>query len=775
MAHAGTDQAREILFTWVERLVEERAREGLLPLEGLVVYLDAFTAALHEPTDEADAHHLAAARRIAKQELRRGVPIGEVLAIFQELEVLALERWPEIGPRVVRTGAAAVREAARCREEFHLERRERNIAQLLALMDDAPVDIFVKDREGRYIEANRHFTAFLGRPKSEVIGKTDYELFPEEIAMPLRRDDRKVIDGGEAIEVYEDLESAGTLREMLSVKFPYRDANGEILAVVGISADVTESRRREGALRRSHELFRGLGEAVTDYVILTMDPEGRIDWANEGAQRIEGWTRDELVGRHYRMLFADEDAQAGEPERALAVARTTGRYHTEALRRRKDGSQFWAEVTLTPLLDAHGRLLGYAKIARDVTRRKRLEQQRDLLIQAGQATGGALDLQARMDGLAAVAAQYLADYCAVYLFESGEIRRRAARARDPMKQYVLDDVLALEPPVDPHGYYGFLIEAGEPMADQDVGPAMLDAIARGERHRRALEELGLRSTLLVPMDIGSEQVGSLLLAWRQPGMATPEAVELGRALALRAATALANARLYEETKEAVRLREEVVAVVSHDLRNPLSAILMGAKALLDSGTLDDRQRSGLTRIRNAAARAERLAREVLEFSRVRAQPLALSRVRLDLHAVVRDVCDEIAVAHPQRDIEVISQGAGTRYADAARLAQLVSNLVGNAVQHGPAGTPVRVESSAHDDTVELRVHNEGEPIEQELLPVLFEPFRRGAAAGRAKGSLGLGLYIAAQVVRAHEGTIEVESTAETGTTFIVRLPRRLPT
>jgi signal transduction histidine kinase len=282
----------------------------------------------------------------------------------------------------------------------------------------------------------------------------------------------------------------------------------------------------------------------------------------------------------------------------------------------------------------------------------------------------------------------------------------------------------------------------------------------------------MKSAAFVPLVARGHCVGALTLTWSEPEYPTAEVMGVASALAHRAALAIDNAHLFEERKEAARLREEVVGVASHDLRNPLSAILLSTRMLLDSTDEEPtpRQAKGLARIRSAAERMNLLIHTLLDFTRVRAGALKLERRPLDLHELVREVCDENALAAPDRAVEIQQLGSGAGEWDEARLSEVVANLVGNALKYSPADTTVHVRSDGRSEELLLTVHNEGNPIDDELLPVIFEPFRRGT--GGAKGSLGLGLYIAQQVVAAHGGTISVTSSAEAGTTLTVCLPRR---
>jgi len=230
--------------------------------------------------------------------------------------------------------------------------------------------------------------------------------------------------------------------------------------------------------------------------------------------------------------------------------------------------------------------------------------------------------------------------------------------------------------------------------------------------------------------------------------------------------------LAREAQEAARIREDLVAVVSHDLRNPISAISMSASVMLKRDGLQDWQAKGLSRIYSAADRAIRLIRDLLDSTQARVGGIQVEPRPLDFHELARHVVEEVQLAHPERHIHFQPAGDAHGAWDADRMAQVITNLVGNAVQHSPADTPVRVHSRGADGEVLLEIHNEGPPIPAEVLPTLFEPFQKGRSTrGSAPGSLGLGLFISRQLVEAHGGAIEVRSEQGAGTTFTVRLPR----
>ncbi|HUJ63668.1 MAG TPA: PAS domain S-box protein, partial [Kofleriaceae bacterium] len=229
-------------------------------------------------------------------------------------------------------------------------------------------------------------------------------------------------------------------------------------------------------------------------------------------------------------------------------------------------------------------------------------------------------------------------------------------------------------------------------------------------------------------------------------------------------------RARAELDRAAEFRERFLAIVSHDLRNPLNAILLTAQRLSSTRELPASFASPLGRIRASANRMAQMIAELLDLTRGRlAGGIPIELTKGDLLAIVRATIDELELAYPSRRILLHGSGAFEGYYDRERLAQVASNLIGNALQHGPADDPVDVSlEDLGDSGVILEVKNGGAPIPPELLPHLFEPFRRGTSS---TNGLGLGLFIASEVVRAHHGTIAAMSTDAAGTTFTVWLPR----
>jgi signal transduction histidine kinase len=267
---------------------------------------------------------------------------------------------------------------------------------------------------------------------------------------------------------------------------------------------------------------------------------------------------------------------------------------------------------------------------------------------------------------------------------------------------------------------------------------------------------------------------SVLRLWgRQPGpkgeAELEEMVRFNEAIDQAIAESLAR-----YTTELDHTKERFLAILGHDLRTPLGAIIMSAQFILESDNLIEPYRGLVDRIGKSSRRMNHMVADLLDFSRTRlGDTIPIAPADMSVTRMLDDVVAEVAASYPDRKLEVETSGELKGVWDCARLTQAVTNLVGNAAQHGSDGTPIRVTARGEEHEVTIAVHNDGPPIPKDLVGGIFEPMKRVRIDPGDRRHLGLGLYIVDRIVAAHGGRIDVTSSERDGTTFTVRLPRDL--
>jgi signal transduction histidine kinase len=298
--------------------------------------------------------------------------------------------------------------------------------------------------------------------------------------------------------------------------------------------------------------------------------------------------------------------------------------------------------------------------------------------------------------------------------------------------------------------------------EMEVAEVRLDGVRQREAERRWQGTVALFVAIVLVFSL----VAGLI--WRQRSRADAERRRAERAREIAALRLRAEAEGRRAAEENALFAEMFVGMLGHDLRNPLNAVIMSARLLGKKGTLDPR---ALARIISSSQRMSNMVSQLLDLTRSRiAGGIPLEQAEVDVASTVAEVVDEHRRTNPDRQIRWEGTAPARAWGDQARLAQVVSNLLGNALEHGDPARPVTVQLSGDAGYLELVVHNDGPPIAPELLPILFDPFRSKTARSNRSRGLGLGLFIAERIVVAHGGRIEVSSTTATGTTFTVTLP-----
>jgi hypothetical protein len=487
--------------------------------------------------------------------------------------------------------------------------------------------------------------------------------------------------------------------------------------------------------------YRLLVESVEDYAIFILSCDGRVMTWNPGAERIKGYKAEDIVGKHFSVFYPPEVDGKAVCEFELGVATREARFEDEGWRIRKDGSRFWANVVITALRNPEGVLVGFAKVTRDLTERREAEE------------------DARRFRLLV---ESVKDYAIFILGCDGRVATWNAGA-ERIKGYKAEDIIgkhfsAFYPPeVD-----------GKAVCDFELDIATREGRFEDEGWR--IRKDGSRFWANVVITALRNPEG-LLIGFAKVTRDLTERREAEDKMRLLAAQ---NAAL-EEKARIQQFQERFLAILGHDLRNPLAAIDMGA-GVLRQLSRDSASVRILDRIESSSRRMSRMIQQILDLTRSRlAGGIPVNRVPMDLRAALSVTVDELRTAYPDAVIEFECPPLMGMW-DPDRLEQVFSNLIGNAIVHGGKEGSVKVEVSSRDGAACVTVHNEGPPIPAHIHHSLFDPFRRGERESRSSktAGLGLGLYISRELVIAHGGSIEFESAPGRGTTFRVRLPEGVP-
>lgn len=353
----------------------------------------------------------------------------------------------------------------------------------------------------------------------------------------------------------------------------------------------------------------------------------------------------------------------------------------------------------------------------------------------------------------------------------------AVAHRDPELQAALEEVLRREPMHLGEGVAGQVAATGESVLAPEVERAALRG-ATGPEYARFVERYPIHGFVAVPVRAHGELLGVLSVSRfvAEPRLEDEDRL-LIEELADRAALAIVAAEQYAELQRSeaaietsLRFAEQFIGMLGHDLRNPLHAIQMAATLLRE--TSQGRDARVLERLLSSTRRMSNMVGQLLDLTRARlGGGIAVQRKPTSLAEIVATIAGELRLAHPGRELVLSLLPDAVGEWDPDRLAQVVSNLVGNALAYGDPARPVEVRLGAEADRVRLAVQSYGPPIAPELLPVLFDPFRRSDARSLHAQGLGLGLYISQQIVHAHGGRIAVRSSEAEGTVFEVDLPR----
>lgn len=557
------------------------------------------------------------------------------------------------------------------------------------------------------------------------------------------------------------------------------DADAEPPMLQGVSIDVTPAKEAEEQVREQLAFTRAMTASLGEGVV-AVDLRRRITVFNRAATELLGWTEDEVVGEDVAGVLrwtTQDGAFAGRPLMEAIDANTTVRGDDRSLTRR-NGTAFPVSFVAAPIRRG-GEVTGAVLAFEDITTRRQTEETQRFLLEATRALGGSLDRKTILQELSRLTVPRLGDFCLFDVVAPDDgLDRVACTHADATWQERLADVFGCVPhPVPAAHPVAEAIRTGAPLLAPEVDDPWFESSATSPENLARMRELGVRSVMTVPLRLGERRLGALTFCFAESGRRHgPQDLTVAEELARRAAFAVENGGLFDEANRSARAREQVLAVVSHDLRSPLGTILMSVELVSRALKANDanRIRDGLECAARAARQMKRLIEDLLDAVSVQAGRLSVRAEPVDAASLLAEAAssfDVIAQAAKVRLAVEVEPGTPPVSFDRARGLQVLANLLSNALKVTPASGVVTLRAGARGQEALFVVSDTGPGIAPELLPHLFERFWRGPDV-KYQGT-GLGLAISKGIVEAHGGRIWAESTPA-GATFSFTIPLAEP-
>jgi PAS domain S-box-containing protein len=651
--------------------------------------------------------------------------------------------------------------------------------KLRLLADTIPQLAWMARPDGHIFWYNRRWYEYTGTTPAQMEGWGWQSVHDPDVLPKVLDRWKGSIASGEPFDMVFPLKGAdGQFRPFLTRVNPLTNEGGQILYWFGTNTDIAELREAREALAVSEERLRLALDAgrmgVWDWNIRT----GDLKWS-DSLEPLHGLAPGTFGGTfdHFQQLIHPKDRESVNAAIRQALD-TGGEFYVEFRNVWQNGGIHWIAGSGKVFPGDDGQPLRMIGIGLDVTQRKRSEQTARFLADASAALAVLVDFDSTLQTVSSLAVPHFADWATVDVAEAdGTLRRVAVAHVDPAKVELAHELHRRFPP-DPAATQGGwnILRTGQPEIIHKITDDLLVQTVRDQERLGIVRQLGLRSYIGVPLTMRGKTIGVLTFIAAESGHLY-DATDLAVAedLASRAAIAIENAQLYRELRDADQRKDEFLATLAHELRNPLAPIRNGLQVLRlanADGGMVDKARSMMER---QLSQMVRLVDDLLDVSRITRNKLELRKERVSLKSVINSA---VETSHPL--IEKASHTFSITLpptpvyldADLTRLAQVFSNLLNNAAKYTEPGGRILLTGELSGAEVVVQVQDNGRGIPADALPHIFEMFSQvDRNLERAQGGLGIGLTLVRRLVEMHGGTVEAKSDGHgKGSTFVVRLP-----
>jgi PAS domain S-box-containing protein len=535
------------------------------------------------------------------------------------------------------------------------------------------------------------------------------------------------------------------------------------------------------SLQQEREWFKTTLASIGDAVIAT-NRDGRVVLLNSVAQALTGWNEAEAAGKPLPEVFQiiDQNTQeaANNPAELALAEDSVVAIADRTVLVSKSGERRLINDSAAPIRDTHGQITGVVLVFRDVSEQKRGEGTSRLLADVSAALVGSLHNQSVLREIAELTVPFLGDLCFFdVLTPDDEIERVGWKHVDKEKSNLSEDVRRFAPPKSAEKHpIPTVLRTGEPVLISEVTDDWLQSIAVSPEHLSFLRGLQMCSLMTVPMRIGEKSLGTMTFANSVSNRRyRSDILALAEEIARRTALAVENANLFAQLREADRKKDEFLALLAHELRNPLAPMRNAVEFLRLQGPSDPALEEAREMIERQIAHMVRLVDDLLDVSRITRGKVELHMERLDLARIIQTAIETsrpLVEASKQELFVDLPDKPITIDGDLTRLAQVISNLLNNSAKYTSEGGRIWLTVRPQGEHAEIRVRDNGMGIPVKMLPQVFEMFTQvDRTLRRSHGGLGIGLTVVRRLVEMHGGTVVARSEGlDKGSEFIVRLP-----
>jgi PAS domain S-box-containing protein len=652
------------------------------------------------------------------------------------------------------------------------ERSWRSLAEAL------PNLVWTDLPDGRCDYLSSQWGVYTGIPEKELLGLNwlDRVIHPDDRERTLACWMNAVADKGDYDLEYRIRRHDGEYHWFKTRGVPIRDDNGRIVKWFGTCTDIEDQKRAVEELRQSEERFRQLADAMPQ-IVWTAGTDGIVDYSNQRWYEFSGLSAG-TGNENWSVIVHPDDLPAASVLWTECVRDGTAFESELRLYDRRTDGYLWHLIRTEPVRNAAGIVHRWYGTATNIDAQKRAGDASRFLAEASAELATLVDYESTLQKVTNLAVPYFADWSSAdVVTESGAVRRLAMTHQNPEKVRLAQELVRKYPPnPNTDGGTSRVFRTGKSEMRSGITDEMLVRSAKDEEHLRLLRSLGLRSYICVPLIVSGETLGTLTFATAESGRDFNQSdLALAEDLTHRAAIAIENAKLYRELREADRRKDEFLATLAHELRNPLAPIRTSLQILrmpmLDAATAE-RSREMMER---QVHHLVRLVDDLLDVSRVMRGKIELRKERVELATIIARA---VETAQPviegqghELTIDLASESLPLE-ADPVRLAQVIGNLLNNSAKYTERRGRIRVTARREGNQAVLRIRDNGIGIATDMLPKIFDLFVQVEnVAARSQGGLGIGLTLVRNLVEMHNGRVEATSPGlGKGSEFIVRLP-----